>query len=84
MVKRYWSSNDIIFSNFRPCSLDHDSFIGDPSVSLLLPSIDQIVSELGTSTFLSEVTKPLSIRYPSLIFRGPNKVTLCSLSRVTL
>ena len=58
--------------------------IGDLLVSLLLPLIDQIVSEFGTFIFLSDVTKPLSIRYPSSIFLGPNKVILSSLSRFTL
>ena len=62
IVKRYSSSNDISFLNIKPWLLVHDNLIGDLSVSLLLPSNDQTVSEFGTSIFLSDVTKPLSIR----------------------
>ena len=49
--------------------------MGELSVRFLFPFNDQIVSELGTSMFLSEVTNPLSIKYPSLMFLGPSKVT---------
>ena len=49
--------------------------MGEFSVSFSFPTIDQIVSGVGMSMFLSELTKPLSIKYPSLIVLGPNKVT---------
>ena len=50
--------------------------IGDLFVSLLLlPSTDQIDLESGISIFLSEVTKPLSIKYPFSVFLGLKSVT---------
>ena len=84
IVNKYLSSKEISFSKIIPCLLAQDSFIGDWVVNLLLPTIDQIESEFGMSIFLSEVTKPLSIKYPFLIFLGPKSVTFFSFSKLML
>ena len=73
-------STDISFSKVIPWSFVHANFIGLPSLSWLFPIIDQTESALGMSIFLSVVTNPLSIKYPSSIFLGFNNVTLTSLS----
>ena len=75
---------DISFSNVIPCLLAQVSFTGDCSVNLLLPSTDQIDSELGISIFLSEVTKPLSIKYPFSMFLGPKSMTFSLFSKEVL
>jgi len=56
------SSKLISFSKVIPCLLVQDNFIGDFSVRISFPTIDQTVSELGISIFLSVVTNPLSIK----------------------
>ena len=56
------SSNEISFSNVKPCLFVQDNLIGDLSVNLLFSFKDQTVSASGISIFLSEVTKPLSIK----------------------
>ena len=61
-MNRYLSSTDISFSYVIPCLFVQDNFIGLLSVNLSLPTIDQTVSELGISIFLSVVTNPLSTR----------------------
>ena len=84
IVNKNWLSREISFKNVIPCLFDHDSFIGVCSVNLLFPSIDHTESELGISIFLSEVTNPLSIKYPSSIFLGFNKITFSLLSNSVL
>ena len=78
------SSKEISFSKVIPWSLVHDNFTGDWSVNLLFPCTDQIVLALGISIFLSLVIKPLSTRYPSLVFLGAKSLTFSSLSKLTL
>jgi hypothetical protein len=53
---------EISFSKVIPWSLVQDNLIGEFSVNFLFPFIDQIVSDVGISIFLSEVTNPLSIK----------------------
>ena len=77
-------SNEISFTNVIPWSFDHDSFIGFFSVNLLFPISDHKESEFGISIFLSEVTNPLSIKYPSSMFLGFNKTTFSLLSNSVL
>ena len=84
IVNKYLSSNDISFSNLIPWSFVQNNLIGDSLVSLLFSTIDQIESELGISIFLSEVTKPLSIKYPFSVFLGPKTVTFSLLSKEVL
>ena len=62
MENRYLSSKEISFSKVIPWSFDQDNLIGELSVNFLFPLIDQIVSDVGISIFLSEVTNPLSIK----------------------
>ena len=64
--------------------MTHDNLIGDCSVNLLFPVIDQIELEFGISIFLSLVINPLSIKYPSLVFLGAKSLTLSELSKATL
>ena len=84
IVKRYWLSIEISFSKVIPWLFFQVNLIGDWSDNLLLPFIDQIVSEFGTSIFLSDVIKPLSTKYPSSIFLGLNSVTFLLLSKSIL
>ena len=51
---------------------------------MLFPDTDQTELEFGISIFLSEVIKPLSIKYPSLVFLGVKRVTFSSLFKATL
>ena len=59
---KYLSSKEISFSKVIPWSLVQDNLIGEFSVNFLFPIIDQMVSDVGISIFLSEVTNPLSIK----------------------
>ena len=61
-MNKNFSSKKISFSYVIPWLFVQDNFIGVWSVNLVFPTIDQTVSELGISIFLSEVTKPLSIK----------------------
>ena len=72
----------IIF--LSPRNVEDGYFIEDRSVSLLFPFNNQTVSAFGISIFLSEVTKPLSIKYPSSIFLGPKRVIFSLLSSSVL
>ena len=83
-VNRNLLSSEISFSNVIPWLFVHESFIGVCSVNLLLPLRVQTEFELGISIFLSEVTKPLSIKYPSSMFLGFNKTTFSLLSNSVL
>ena len=62
MENKYLSSKEISFSKVIPWSLVQVNLIGEFSVNFLFPLIDQIVSDVGISIFLSEVTNPLSIK----------------------
>ena len=78
------ASKDIFFSKVRPWLLVHDNLIGDWSVNFLFPDIDQIVSAVGISIFLSVVIKPLSIKYPFVAFLGAKSFIFSLLSKLTL
>ena len=78
------SSKDISFSKVIPWLLDQDNLTEDFSVNLVFPIKDQVVFESGMLIFLSDVTNPLSIRYPFSTLRGPKRITYSLFSKEVL